>query len=78
MDLKKYIHWPIFLVSLVLGIIFVTVYDKNKRVIYVYPTPENEDVVQYKDAADNCFEVHQEKTKCPAKSSQIKQIPVQP
>jgi hypothetical protein len=78
MDLKKYINIPVFLFSLALGVIFVTVYDQNKRVIYVYPTPENEDIVQYKDAADNCFEVRQEKTKCPAKSSKIKQIPVQP
>ncbi len=74
---KNIIHWPVFLVSLALGIVFVAVFDPARRTIYVYPTPENEGVVQYKDSASNCFEVRQEKTKCPDKSSDIKQIPIQ-
>jgi hypothetical protein len=44
----------------------------------VYPTPENVDTVQYKDAAGNCFEFDQKKVGCPKESGKISQIPVQP
>ena len=78
MGLLDHINLPVFFISLALGIIFVAVFVPDKRVIYVYPTPENVDTIQYKDAADNCFEVKQIKKKCPTKSSEILTIPVQP
>lgn len=78
MSILNHINLPVFIISLAFGLIFIAVFNPDKRVIYVYPTPENTDYIQYKDAADNCFEVEQKKVACPAKSSKITQIPVQP
>ena len=49
----------------------------DTRKIYVYPTPENIGVLQYKDKADNCFQFKQEEVVCPTNESEIEKIPVQ-
>jgi len=77
MGVTNYINIPVFLISLALGLIFIAVFNPSRRIIYVYPTPENIDTVQYKDAAGNCFEFEQSKTKCP-RESMISVVPVQP
>lgn len=76
MGLLKYINIPIFILSLAVGIFFVYIYQGDKRVIYVYPKPDNVDYIQYKDAAGTCFNVKQANVKCP-KDSEITKIPAQ-
>ena len=78
MGVTNYINIPIFLISLELGLIFIAVFNPSKRTIFVYPTPENIDTVQYKDAAGNCFMFEQTKKECPKESSKIATVPVQP
>lgn len=74
--LLKYINIPVFIISLAVGIFFVYLFVPDNRTIYVYPTPDNVDIVQYKDTVGNCFYFKQEKVKCP-KDSEIKTIPPQ-
>jgi hypothetical protein len=76
MSLLKYINIPIFILSLAVGIFFVYIYQFDKRVIYVYPKPDNVDYIQYKDSAGTCFNIKQANTKCPA-DSEISKIPAQ-
>ena len=38
--LGKYINFPVFLVSLAIGILFVYLFQPELNVIYVYPTPD--------------------------------------
>jgi len=76
MSLLKYINIPIFILSLAIGIFFVYIYQIDKRVIYVYPKPDNVDYIQYKDATGTCFNVKQDNIKCP-KDSEISKIPAQ-
>lgn len=76
MGLLKYINIPVFIFSLAMGIFFVYIYQADKRVIYVYPKPDNFDYIQYKDPAGTCFNVKQDTIKCP-KSGDISQIPAQ-
>lgn len=80
MDSKvlRLINWPLFIASFIMGVIFITYYSPDRRTVYVYPTPDTVKEVQYKDAAGNCFEMEEEKTKCPANKMDIKKIPVQP
>ena len=66
MGVLKYINIPIFIISLAIGLFFVYVYQADKRVIYVYPKPDNVDLIQYKDQAGTCFNVKQESAKCTA------------
>ena len=49
----------------------------DTRKIYVYPTPENIDVLQYKDKTDTCFKFKQNEVACPKTDAEITKIPVQ-
>ena len=55
----KFINFPIFLVSLAIGIFVVYISMPPTQVIYVYPTPDNEDRITYKHKTDNCFHLNQ-------------------
>jgi len=76
MGVLKYINLPVFIISLAIGIFFVYIYQSDKRVIYVYPKPDNIDHIQYRDAAGTCFNVKQYNIKCPA-DGDISKIPAQ-
>jgi hypothetical protein len=77
MGLFKYINFKIFLFSLAFGLFAVYMTAPDMRQIFVYPTPENIDVVQYKDKTDTCFSFQQSEIKCPADPSKINTIPMQ-
>ena len=77
MGFFKFINIPIFLISLAFGIFAVYITMPDTRKIYVYPTPENVSMLQYKDKADACFSFKQEEVKCPKNESEISRIPVQ-
>jgi hypothetical protein len=77
MGLFKYINFKVFLVSLVFGLFAVYMTAPDNRKIYVYPTPENVDVLQYKDKSDSCFSFVQKEVGCPNDESKISKIPMQ-
>ena len=47
------------------------------KVIYVYPTPDNINKIQYKDFTDTCFSFESNKVQCPKDNKDITDIPVQ-
>ena len=49
MSIIKYIRIPVFIVSLAIGILFVYLTNPDKRKIFVYPSPDNVNNIQYKD-----------------------------
>lgn len=73
----KYINFPIFLISFCIGVFFVYITTPDMRKIYVYPTPENIDILQYRDNTNSCFEFKQKEVSCPRDESKIKKIPIQ-
>ena len=75
--ISKYIDVPIFIVSLVFGLLIMYYTMPDLRKIYVYPTPENIDLLQYKDKAGNCFSYKQHEVSCPTNPKKISKIPVQ-
>ncbi len=75
--LGKYINFPVFLVSLAIGILFVYLFQPELNVIYVYPTPDNQNKILYKDKTDNCFKFNAEQVECPDDKTKIKNIPIQ-
>jgi hypothetical protein len=73
----QYISFPIFLISLAIGLFYVYLSNPEPKVIYVYPTPENINQLQFKDKASNCFEFKASEVKCPKDTKLIHKIPIQ-
>jgi hypothetical protein len=77
MSIIKYISIPTFLVSLVIGLILVYIFETEQKVITVYPTPDNAGQIQYQDKAGNCYKYSATEATCPTNFLMIKTIPVQ-
>ena len=75
--LTKLFSLPIFIISFILGLIFINLSEKPSKIIYVYPTPDNVHKFEYKDKAENCFEYEATLVNCPSDLKKIKVIPVQ-
>uniref|UniRef100_A0A6C0IGB5 Uncharacterized protein n=1 Tax=viral metagenome TaxID=1070528 RepID=A0A6C0IGB5_9ZZZZ len=78
MFLLKFINIPVFVISLIFGLVAVYMLNEGEmRKIYVYPTPENLEKIQYKDGTDTCYEFEQIEIQCPNNKNQISKIPIQ-
>jgi hypothetical protein len=75
--MSKYINITAFIISFAIGMLFVYLYTDDKRVIYVYPTPETVHLLQYKDSTGTCFHFTETPVECPKKESEISKLPVQ-
>lgn len=75
--ISKYINFKYFLISFALGIFCVYITGADIKEIHVYPTPENVKNIQYKDKADQCFEVTANEIPCPSMPFMTKSIPIQ-
>jgi len=73
----KYVDIRVFILSFAIGMLFVYLYTDDKRVIYVYPTPETVDLLQYKDSTGACFHFVQKEVACPKSDSELAKLPVQ-
>jgi len=71
------IHVPTFIISLSIGVLLVYLFEPKKHVIYVLPTPDNENKIQYKDLAGTCFAFKSREVRCPSDGSAVKKYNVQ-
>ena len=65
---KKYINMRIFLISLFVGLFLNYISLNAPKIVYIYPTPDNYDKIQYKDSSDTCFSIKSEEVLCPEKN----------
>lgn len=77
MSVFKFIDARFFLLSLVIGLFAVYISMPDLRTIYVYPTPENVSILQYKDKTGTCFSFSQQEVTCPSDPNDISKVPVQ-
>ena len=75
--LTKFVDFKIFFISLAIGIFFVYINQPKPTIIYVYPTPDNVDNIQYEDKIGNCFEFESNEVTCPKNKEDIHTIPLQ-
>jgi hypothetical protein len=73
----KFVHFPVFIISFLIGIIFVFLASPDNKTVHVYPTPDNVDKIQYIDHAENCYAFKSQKISCPQEKHAIKTIPLQ-
>jgi hypothetical protein len=73
----KYIHLPVFIISLAIGFLFVYLNNPHKKQIYVYPTPDNVDRIQYVDNVNNCYNFNSTEITCPKDKNKITNYKVQ-
>lgn len=68
------INIPVFIISLLFGLLYVYMSEAKPKQIIVYPTPDNEKLFQFRDKIDNCFQLKQNMVKC---SNDSEVIPIQ-
>ena len=73
----KFINIPLFIASLAIGLFVVYISMPSTQIIYVYPNPDNEDKISYKDKADNCFHFKSKLVDCPTDVSKIRSYSIQ-
>lgn len=75
--ISKYIDIPIFIISLAVGLLIMYYSMPDLKKIYVYPTPENVDILKYRDKSGHCFSYRESEVPCPKNPNKIAKIPVQ-
>ena len=73
----KYFHVPTFIISLAIGIFIVYIQAPELTTIFVYPNPDNEDKILYKDRSDTCYKFSSNEVPCPRDEDKIREFPVQ-
>jgi hypothetical protein len=72
----KFISLKVFIISFLIGLLFVYMIGSENKKIIVYPTPQNISKIQYKDAAENCFSFVSKEVPCP-ENGLFSTIPIQ-
>lgn len=67
----KYLDMKLFIISLSVGLLYIYIAEEYKKVIYIYPTPQNVNKYQYKDKSNECFSYSLKEMKCPTKYNEI-------
>ena len=70
----KLINLPAFIISFLLGILYVYFTSPPQQDIIVYPTDDNKHLFQFRDKNHNCFQLKQNIVTC---SNDIEEIPIQ-
>ena len=52
---KNFFHLPTFVISLAFGLFMVYVKAPKMTTIFVYPNPDNENKILYKDHIGTCY-----------------------
>ena len=74
---SKYIDIYVFTISFVIGLLIMYMTGDENRIIHIYPTPENEELMLYRDKAHPCFTFQHKEVSCPINPLNIATVPVQ-
>ena len=78
MKLTQFINIPIFIISLLIGILGVYIMNNSdKRKITIFPTPDNIDDILYRDKSGTCFKFKQTQVNCPINQEEISKFHAQ-
>jgi hypothetical protein len=76
--LAKFVDVKIFLVTLIIALVGVYIYQPEAKVVYRFPNPDNSGKLTYKDAGseDSCYKYEATEVKCPSDPNLILEHPV--
>lgn len=69
--LFNYLNFKYFLVSFAIGILYIYLTDDYKKVIIMYPTPDNIDKYTYVDKSNKCFNYKLTEKECDGNSISV-------
>lgn len=72
----KFLNFPTFIISLCVGLFLSYITLPPSQIVYVYPTPDNTELIQYKDKNNTCFKFDSNETECPADNKLIREYPI--
>ena len=75
--ISNYISLPIFIISFAIGLFCIYALGPETKNVHVYPSPDNYKNIQYKDKANQCFQMMPVETSCPINPFSVKTIPIQ-
>ena len=65
----KHFDFRYFFISFTIGIFYIYLTNEHKKVIILYPNPDNLEKYTYVDKSDNCFNYELDETECPTDAS---------
>lgn len=77
LKISKYVNIQVLIVSFAIGLLVVHLTTGDNRIIHIYPTPENEELMLYRDKAHQCFTFQHKEVTCPMDPLGVSTIPVQ-
>ena len=77
MPFSSMIDFKVFIFSLCIGLFFAYITSPELDTIVVYPNPDNEDKLQYKDKSGMCHRFRSKEVNCPKNIASIRKYPVQ-
>jgi hypothetical protein len=75
--ITRFFHFQTFIISLAIGLFIVYIQTPDFNTIYVYPNPDNEEKILYKDKSNVCHKMKSQEVKCPIDANKIREYPVQ-
>jgi hypothetical protein len=75
--LFKYIDFKFFIIALSIGLFYTYIVDDNKKIVIMYPTPDNIKEYQYKDKMDNCYTYDLNEVNCPDDENKYQTVKIQ-
>ena len=76
-EILHYLNIPCFIISLAIGLFLVYILAPSPHVIFIYPNPDNESQLLYKDKSNTCYRCKSKEISCPNDSSKIVSYPIQ-
>ncbi len=73
----KFLNIPVFIIALSIGLFLSYALNPKANTIYVYPNPETEDKILYKDKSDTCYKFVSKEVKCPKDITKIRAYNIQ-
>lgn len=73
----KFLNIPVFIIALSIGLFLSYALNPKANTIYVYPNPDTEDKILYKDKSDTCYKFVSKEVKCPKDITKIRAYNIQ-